>query len=267
MIRYFICENCHRGYDADDTRNTNCPYCKSDNVRPARKPSGALKYVGIVMVFAFFCAIGLVLPLDQGKDEVQDVAIEPAVPQVVVTEPEIDTTVIPVVKEVTVPVMRGEAYSFKVSVEIPSGDKVRLFLMEEFGEDPIYVSMDGNFKDVAPVKGGVYKLVAENAKTGDRSEEVYVSGCNPVQKIEKLTAVQMQEAFNSGTIPSKEFMAKFISSPKINSVGIDSSEPPVTNVGEVFNRIGSGLWISVEVSDVQYYSDNRISAFTVKVTY
>ena len=67
--------------------------------------------------------------------------------------------------------------------------------------------------------------------------------------------------------PTKDFMAKFVASPKINVVGMEEGEPQVANVGEVFNRIGSGLWLSVEVSDVNYASDNRVSSFTVKVTY
>lgn len=276
MIRYFVCENCHRGYEADDLGNTNCPYCQSDNVRPARKSSGILKYIGMAVLFAVFCIAGFMVPkliggdTDRGGkavsvvspvDESTDSHTTVSVSQVK------DTTMVPIIRQISTPVLGGETYRFQVTVDVPSGDKVKIILMEEFGYDPLYTSADGNFKNIPPIKGGVYKVVAENIKTGDRSEEKFVNGCNPVQKIERITREQMQQAFNTGSIPTKDFISKFVMSPKINVVGMEEGEPQVANVGEVFNRVGSGLWLSVEVSDVDYASDNRVSSFTVKVTY
>lgn len=275
MIRYFVCENCHRGYDADDLGNTNCPYCQSDNVRPARKSSGILKYIGMAVLFAVFCIAGFMIPeliddTDEGKQSVPTVstASEHDVPQITANVPQVkDTTMVPIIRQISTPVLSGETYRFQVTVDVPSGDKVKIILMEEFGYDPLYTSADGNFKNIPPIKGGVYKVVAENIKTGDRSEEKFVNGCNLVQKIERITQEQMQGAFNTGSIPTKDFISKFVMSPKINVVGMEEGEPQVANVGEVFNRVGSGLWLSVEVSDVDYASDNRVSSFTVKVTY
>lgn len=274
MIRYFVCENCHRGYEADDLGNTNCPYCQSDNVRPARKPSGTMKYIGMAALFAAFCVAGFMVPklIDTDKPKktvsVESPVSEPTVSQTTASVPQVkDTTMVPIITQISTPVLSGDTYRFQVTVDVPSGDKVKIILMEEFGFDPLYTSADGNFKNIAPIKGGVYKVVAENVKTGDRSVEKFVNGCNPVQKIEKITQQQIQDAFNTGSIPTKDFMSKFVMSPKINVVGMEEGEPQVTNVGEVFNRVGSGLWLSVEVSDVNYASDNRVSSFTVKVTY
>jgi putative nicotinate phosphoribosyltransferase len=118
-----------------------------------------------------------------------------------------------------------------------------------------------------PVFGGVYKIVAENQHTQDRSVEKFVSGCLPIQKIVQLTSAEMQTAFNSGSIPTKDFMSRFTMAPKINVVGMEEGEPQVTSVGEVFNRIGSGLWTSVVVCDVKYAVDNRVNSFTISVTY
>ena len=274
MIRYFICENCHRGYEADDAGNTNCPYCHSDNVRPARKPSSALKYIGMVAVFAGCCLIGFLLPIggqkiyDKAKKSITTIVREAPVSQK--TDEVVSTSQSSQSLQTTQPIQLEDATRVPVINKISnptSGDKVKIYLMAEFGSEPLYTSVDGNFKNVASIAGGVYKVVAENIKTGDRSVEKYVSGCVPVQKIEKLTTSQMQSAFNTGSIPTKDFMAKFVASPKINVVGMEEGEPQVANVGEVFNRIGSGLWLSVEVSDVNYASDNRVSSFTVKVTY
>ena len=276
MIRYFVCENCHRGYEADDLGNTNCPYCQSDNVRPARKPSGTMKYIGMAALFAVFCVAGFMVPklIDGDTDgekkpvPVVSPAGESSVSHTTASVPQVkDTTMVPIITQISTPVLSGDTYRFQVTVDVPSGDKVKIILMEEFGFDPLYTSADGNFKNIAPIKGGVYKVVAENVKTGDRSVEKFVNGCNPVQKIEKITQQQIQDAFNTGSIPTKDFMSKFVMSPKINVVGMEEGEPQVTNVGEVFNRVGSGLWLSVEVSDVNYASDNRVSSFTVKVTY
>ena len=274
MIRYFVCENCHRGYEADDLGNTNCPYCQSDNVRPARKPSGTMKYIGMAALFAVFCVAGSMVPklIDTDTDKktvsVESPVSEPTVSQTTASVPQVkDTTMVPIITKISTPVLSGDTYRFQVTVDVPSGDKVKIYLMEEFGFDPLYTSADGNFKNIAPIKGGVYKVVAENVKTGDSSVEKFVNGCNPVQKIEKITQQQIQDAFNTGSIPTKDFMSKFVMSPKINVVGMEEGEPQVTNVGEVFNRVGSGLWLSVEVSDVNYASDNRVSSFTVKVTY
>lgn len=276
MIRYFVCENCHRGYEADDLGNTNCPYCYSDNVRPAKKPSGTMKYIGMAVLFAVFCVAGFMVPkfidgdTNEDKKTVQVVspAAESSVSHATASVPQVkDTAMVPIITQISTPVLSGDTYRFQVTVDVPSGDKVKIILMEEFGFDPLYTSADGNFKNIAPIKGGVYKVVAENVKTGDRSVEKFVNGCNPVQKIEKITQQQIQDAFNTGSIPTKDFMSKFVMAPKINVVGMEEGEPQVTNVGEVFNRIGSGLWLSVEVSDVNYASDNRVSSFTVKVTY
>ena len=276
MIRYFVCENCHRGYEADDLGNTNCPYCYSDNVRPAKKPSGTMKYIGMAVLFAVFCVAGFMVPkfidgdTSEDKKTVQVVspAAESSVSHATTSVPQVkDTAMVPIITQISTPVLSGDTYRFQVTVDVPSGDKVKIILMEEFGFDPLYTSADGNFKNIAPIKGGVYKVVAENVKTGDRSVEKFVNGCNPVQKIEKITQQQIQDAFNTGSIPTKDFMSKFVMAPKINVVGMEEGEPQVTNVGEVFNRIGSGLWLSVEVSDVNYASDNRVSSFTVKVTY
>ena len=173
MIRYFICENCHRGYDADDAGNTNCPYCQSDNVRPGRRPAGTIKYIGMFVLFAFFCALGVWLPnvLDGAGIKKNDTRIT-SNDKVQVTQPleeqqVADTTMIPIIKQISTPVLSGETYRFQVVVEVPCGDKYKVELMEEFGMAPLYTSADGNFKNIPPINGGVYKVVAENIKTGD----------------------------------------------------------------------------------------------------
>lgn len=184
-----------------------------------------------------------------------------------VVVPEVDRTdQIPVITEISVPVLKGESYSFNVQASTPGGDNISIYLTSEFGTDPLYTAKDGRFTGVAPVEGGVYKVVAENVKTGDKVEKM-VSGCLPIQKIEKLTVDKMQAAFNTGSIPGKDFIYKFVSSPKINVIGMEEGEASVTNVGEIFNRIGFGVWNSVEVSDPVYAADNRVKAFTIKVTY
>ena len=93
MIRYFVCENCHRGYEADDLGNTNCPYCQSDNVRPARKPSGTMKYIGMAALFAVFCIAGFMVPklIDTDTDKktvsVESPVSEPTVSQTTASVP------------------------------------------------------------------------------------------------------------------------------------------------------------------------------------
>ena len=272
MIRYFICESCHQGYEADDNLDTNCPYCKSDNVRPARKSSGATKYVAMALLFAVCCVLGYFIPSRFEKKPSPDhtspaaSVSEPVTVTPIVTETTKASSV-PEITEVSVPALKGETYAFNVTVKVPSGDKFKVYLMSEFGSDPLYVSTDGSFKNVAPIDGGVYKIVAENQHTQDRSVEKFVSGCLPIQKIVQLTSAEMQTAFNSGSIPTKDFMSRFTMAPKINVVGMEEGEPQVTSVGEVFNRIGSGLWTSVVVSDVKYAVDNRVNSFTISVTY
>lgn len=272
MIRYFICENCHRGYEADDAVNTNCPYCKSDNVRPAKKPSDAGRKIGIAAVFAASCAVGLLLPIGNKEKPVEEVlpiqekVVEIPAPVVQAVQ-EVNTDAVPVVKSVSAPAFAKDVYSFKAVAEVKSGDKLRYMLMDEFGADVLYLSDDGKFADVAPVKSGVYKLVVENAKTKDRSEEKMISGFRPVVKVEQITQADLQAKFNTGTMPPKDYMSRIISKPKMSITGMQEGEPPVGNVGEVFNRIASGTWSSVTVSDVQYASDNRIIAFTLNVNY
>lgn len=273
MIRYFVCETCRRGFEAEDSPNTVCPFCNSDNIRPARKPSGIMKIVPCVLTFIIFCVIGVILPIDLKKDK--DTAATDAVESVYQTETtssavmaeSIDSTKIPRIVDISTPIMKGENYSFHVTVEILSGDKVRLSLMEEFGDTPLYLSNDGNFSDVMPVKNGVYKLVAENIKTGDLSEVAFVNGCLPVQKIQPLSSSEMQATFNTGEIPSKAYLGNFAPNLKITVNGTDSSEPKVGRVEEIFNRIGSAIWTSVKVSDVTYANDNRVNALTITVTY
>lgn len=267
----FICENCHRRFEADDTRSTVCPFCSSDNIKPTKEPSKAGKYLGLVAVFAATCTIGLFLPIDKvfksKNKETVAVKNETVTTQPAVNEEVIDAvSSVPVITEISAPVLKGETYEFQVSVDVPTGDKVEIMLMEEFGETVLYYSNDGKFSGVEPIKGGRYKVVAANIKTEEISTEKYIDGCNPFQKIEKLTETAMQDIFNKGTA-SKDFYSHFTPSPKINVIGMDeSSELKVTNIGEIFNRIGI-FWTSVKVSNVTYASDNRVNGFTITITY
>lgn len=272
MNRYFICENCHRGYEADDAVNTNCPYCKSDNVRPAKKPSYVGRKIGIAVVFVASCAVGFLLPIGNLEKQVEEVQLLPenvaeAPAPVVQPVEEVNTDAIPVVKTVSTPVFAKDKYSFNAVAEVKSGDKLRYMLMDEFGTDALYQSDNGKFADVAPVKSGVYKLVVVNVKTNDRSEEKMISGFMTVVKVEPIEEADLQAKFNSGMMPPKEFMSRIVSKPKMTINGMNEEEPPVSNVGEIFNRVASGTWSSVVVSDVKYASDNRVIAFTLNVNY
>lgn len=268
----FICENCHRRFEADDTISTVCPFCSSDNIKPTKEPSKVWKYLGMMAVFAITCTIGLILPIDKifssdgaSAEPVASKTNTPA-PQTAVQEDIVnEVSSVPSITEITTPVLKGETYEFQVNVDVPTGDKVEIMLLEEFGENVLYYSSDGKFSGVEPVKGGRYKVVAVNIKTEEISTERFVEGCNPFQKIERLTEAAMQETFNTGQLPAN-FLSRF-SNPKINVIGIDPNEPKVNNINEIFNRIYMETWTSVKVSNVSYASDNRVNGFTISITY
>lgn len=272
MLQSFFCVNCRRKFFSENP-DAICPNCGSDNIRPVGKKSLFSKIAGCLILFSG-CCVGSyllfpedILPVYPTEEK------EVILPEEVLSVPDMpskEKDSKPEILEISAPeyLPLSREYTFVARVGSHEADKVEYRLMDEFTDDVIAVSHTGEFR-VRPTESGIYKVIARNIRTGAVSNEQYVQGCIKKEVIDRLEKTELLSLLKNGDYSStpKDFDSKFSGNLKLNVIGMDKSEPEVTVLSEIFNRVGMGIWSSLEIIDVEYDHDNRISSLVVRVIY
>lgn len=291
MIRKFKCKSCNRVYDADEL-NPNCVYCGSDNVTPYKPMSPALmiaavSVAGLVVGFAGIKTISWVLNLKNNESVVategQPIPSSSGganLPSA--TTPKEDSNVgngealmeissgKPTITSVKDPVYSNGTYSFEVTASADSGDDLVYYLYASGKVDPVAYSSNGKFKGVPPTEDdmGVYTLEVKNNHTGESTSKPISGFVRQVEKaavVKKLSAGELQNMFNSGSVPSSAKPC-FAHGYKIVCSGLADDESAPDRYEEILNRLIAS-WSSVVVTSLSYNDKNQITSIHIKVEY
>lgn|GEM_PF-1527718 len=292
MVRKFKCKSCNRVYEADEM-SPNCVYCGSDNVTPYKPMSPVIKIAAISvagLVVGFVCVKVVSLALNfKGHSE----SIAPANEQTLPSSsgvanlptnstPKEDSNVgngealmeissgKPIIASVKEPVYSNGAYSLEVTASADSGDDLVYYLYASGKVDPVAYSSNGKFKNIPPAEDetGVYTLEVKNSRTGESTSKPIPGFVKQVEKtvtVKKLSAGDLQNMFNSGSVPSSAKPC-FARGYKIVCSGLAEDESAPDRYEEILNRLIAS-WSSVVVTSLSYNDKNQITSIHIKVVY
>lgn len=155
-------------------------------------------------------------------------------------------------------------YSFTVKA---TGQNLEYHLCNADGTE-IRTQNNGSFLSVPYSGTGEYIVYVVDAKTSLQSPKITVSGCN--FKCRKLTASEVQEAFNSADYQRGErmnFKDRISRNCRYEFADMKSEEDTPISYNEIFNRVCLGIWESVSVLSLDYDETNAVSRMYIKVNY
>lgn len=166
-------------------------------------------------------------------------------------------------------------YSIVVHASVPSRDPLNYLIKDK--QSVLYENSNGVFSGITPSSdGGRYFVEVVNAaypeiSSGLRTASGFDVKIEAVPKTTKVSAGELSGKFNTGSYSSsfsgaweREHLAqrcRFVFS------GIKDDEPRPGDIGAICSRIQMGTWSSVEVTNVSYDTENRITSISMIVNY
>ena len=162
-----------------------------------------------------------------------------------------------------------DAGTGKYSFTVEASGSVQEYILYD-ASDQMIRRQPGNRFEVAAVAGGKY-IVRVADLHGNVSPPKEVTGCYAVQKVNKLSAGELETILNSGRASSADtpdFKSRVSPSLVPTVVGMEQGERVPQSVNELIMKISNGIWDSVSVQSVDYDPlTNRMTRATVKVNY
>ena len=227
---------------------------------------------GLIAVFLVCLSAGYLVPKFffspvEDVTEPEPVAVEPV--QVdPIPVPQEDPMGIPVIREVSPSVLSGDTYRITILADVPNGQTFDCVLHDYLGEE-IQHSPDGVFVGVAP-SDSIYRVVAVNLATGQRSEEVEILDCIiPRPTVEKVSASKLSSMINSGNYSanfSKFWIREHAPSCHLRFSGLKQDEIIPDSFADLCDRVNLEGW-SCTVLNIDYNDMNQMTAVQIAVTY
>lgn len=195
--------------------------------------------------------------------------VEPEPEPMVVEEPVIVLSTIPVIDTVSTPVGKGGRYNFSVIASVESGDELIYGLYrDELCTENVDANFDGNFIDVAGTDSKIYYVKVENTKTRESSEIVSVGGFVKLVKVQKVTKDDLEQLFNvakSWSAATPKILAGVPTNVQIKVLNQEIEKK--RSVNDICMQIESGVWSSVTVlqESLVYDAQDKLIKMTVSV--
>lgn len=269
MQRRFECKNCQALFEADNTKNVQCPKCGSDNVEYVQFhiPVKFWKLGGILLVIL---AVGLlIVNIDRFQPstqysvggEVKDTA------QIERDTTYINETGLQLPAEINVGelVFEADGYKFDITVKNPPLQNFYFAVVEYHGEKIVAKSNDGRFAGVpySPDDGGTYTLSLFDASTDTIICSIEKPGfIRQIAVAQKMTLAVLQSKIDNRDISLEGAGENEYLSPdyKLEFVGLSSDAVNIpSTLGEIFDKLDNEIWKSVKVNSLEYDDMNRIS--------
>ena len=278
MQRLFTCQNCHTQFEADDQNMVVCPHCQSDNVEyvSGRAAKQVLKWGATTIVLLCLIAVTIFVykscagrqttDTDGDNDIPTDTAIA-----VVKDSDIIDINIPDEIKEPPI-IETGslklteDGYSFSFNVDHRPSQPFFVAVVEHRGTKEIIRSEDNKtFQKVPPsnAEEGKYDIVVIDSKTGEILAITVKPGFTPPVS-QRLTKAQLQSLIDNDDESLYGIHKQIAENCKLSFTGLPSESKRPETLADVMMKL-SQMWSAVQVTDVQYDSENRISAITMNV--
>lgn len=280
MLRKFECQNCHTHFEADDQQMVNCPKCQSDNVEyEAAFPSKKRQTWGLSVITVICLAAVLAFSVNKcGKetDTNTDNSLNPSEADTIKFVSDSDFANIVIPEEIQEPPtivcsplkFANGTYSFTVEIAHKPNSPYYVAIVEHRGTKEIARSDDNmTFEGIAPSKmeEGIYDIAVFDSESGTRLATMEKTGFTPPVS-QRMTKEQLQALIDNDDESLYGLNKQIAENCKLVFTGLPADAKKPETIADVMDRIGR-MWSEVKVSDLQYDSENRISAITFIVKF
>ena len=228
----------------------------------------------LILLFAVSGFIGYVVEGIVIEPTAQHNTPQPVVDTIVVPEPEIVLSTIPVISENGITAAkRNEVgkYSFSVEATVESGDVLKyvLYRDETCLEEVVCGTDSGLFENVPGVANATYYLRVQNTATGEYSDVFSIKGFVQIKMYAKIQKAELERLINSGNFEAcpRDYKERRTKNMTIVTKGIKPDEREVSSLADIFSKISMGQWASVTVDNIVYDDQGRMSKLFVSVNY
>lgn len=276
MKRKFECHNCKACFEADDTKQVQCPKCGSDNVEYAHIHIASISWKALCAVLSVLFIIVLATKIDWRHiiNRRDDKVIEKDSFEVVR-----DTTYtnetglnLPPVINIEELIFEGKGYKFNITVDNPPNVQFYYAIVDPYNnKNVIAKSENGTFADVpcSDADGGVYELSLFDAYEDTIICSIEKTGFIKQQLVaKKMTTAELQYKIDSRDASLMGIGENDYLNPdyELDLIGLSSDAVNIpSTLGEVFDKLENEIWESVKVNSLEYDEMNRISKIVLTI--